>query len=107
VFSARPPGREYRDIDADLRLSRPAARKISLGGAGPAVLEAYTVPYGRDGEPEAGIVTALTPEGERVVRRTSDRALIDRLLAEDPLGRRITVTGDGFTVADTTPGPPR
>ncbi|MET8152424.1 crotonase/enoyl-CoA hydratase family protein [Actinoplanes sp. NPDC049668] len=105
VFSARPPERGYRDIDADLRLPRPAARKTGPAGTGTAVLEAYTVPYGRDGEPEAGIVTALTPDGARVVRRTRDRALIERLLAEDPLGWRIDVTGDGFTVADTTPAP--
>ncbi|MFI7542268.1 SRPBCC family protein [Actinoplanes sp. NPDC049599] len=102
VFSARPPGRGYRDINADLLLSRPDARKVSAARTGTAVLEACTVTYGRDGEPEAGIVTALTPEGERVIRRTRDRALIDRLLTEDPLGRPVTVTADGFTVA----GPP-
>ncbi|GAA3347259.1 hypothetical protein GCM10020358_61350 [Amorphoplanes nipponensis] len=105
VFSARPPGRGYRDLDADLRRPRPAVRAVSPARTGPAVLEACTVAYGRDGEPESGIVTALTPDGARVVRRTRDRALIDRLRTEDPLGWRIDVTGDGFAVADTTPAP--
>ncbi|MEU4427057.1 crotonase/enoyl-CoA hydratase family protein [Actinoplanes sp. NPDC024001] len=103
VLSARPPHREYRDIDADLRLPRPAARKVDSAWTGPAVLEACTVPYGRDGEPEAGIITAITPNGDRVVRRVTDRALIDRLLTEDPLGWQLAVTADGFTVTDTTP----
>ncbi|MEU4218500.1 enoyl-CoA hydratase, partial [Actinoplanes sp. NPDC026623] len=98
VFSARAPRRGYRDIDVGTGPARPA-RTVSPRRTGTAVLEAYTVTYGRDGEPEAGIVTALTPDGERVVRRTRDRALIDRLLAEDPLGRRIDVTADGLTVA--------
>ncbi|MFC7529929.1 crotonase/enoyl-CoA hydratase family protein [Actinoplanes sp. GCM10030250] len=103
VFSARPPRRAYRDADADLRLARPAARKVSTSWTGPAVLEAYTVPYGRDGEPEAGIVTALTANGQRVVRRVTDRELTGRLLAEDPLGWQLDITADGFTIADTTP----
>jgi acetyl-CoA C-acetyltransferase len=109
VFSARPPGRGYRDIDIDAgpRPFRPAARKVSPSHAGTAVLEAYTVPYGRDGEPEAGIVTALTPDGARVVRRTRDRTLINRLCTEDPLGWHINVTGDGFTLAGTTRAPVR
>jgi acetyl-CoA C-acetyltransferase len=95
VFSARPPGRGYRDIDA--RPPHPAVRRLSPNRAGTAVIEAYTIPYGRDGEPEAAIVTALTPDGDRVIRRTRDRALIDTLRAEDPLGRRIDVTENGFT----------
>lgn len=102
VLSAQPPRRGFRDIDADLRLPRPAARKVDTGWTGPAMLEAYTVPYGRDGEPESGIVTAITATGDRVVRRVFDRALIDRLLAEDPLGWQLEITTDGFAVSGTT-----
>jgi acetyl-CoA C-acetyltransferase len=70
VLSARPPRREYRDIDAGPRLPRPPARRALDSWTGPAVLEAYTVPYGRDGVAEATIVTAITPDGDRVVLRT-------------------------------------
>jgi acetyl-CoA C-acetyltransferase len=92
VFSARPPRREYRDIDAGPRLTRPPARKVSTTWTGAAVCEAYTVPYGRDGEPEAAVVTALTEQGDRVIHRVTDRARIDRLLAADPLGRPLDLT---------------
>ncbi|MEV6302760.1 SRPBCC family protein [Actinoplanes sp. NPDC051861] len=102
VFSARPPRRTYLDIDADLGLSRPAARKVRTGWTGTAVLEAWTVTYGRDGEPEAGIVTALTDDGDRVIRRVTDPALIDRLLTEDPLGLPLSVTAGGFAITGTT-----
>jgi acetyl-CoA C-acetyltransferase len=69
VLSARPPRSGYRDIDVDRRLPRPPARRALGSWTGPAVLEACTVPYGRDGVAEATIVTAITPDGDRVVLR--------------------------------------
>src|SRR3546814_15041268 len=35
--------------------------------AGPATIESYTVFYGRDGAPKAGVVVARTPEGKRTL----------------------------------------
>ncbi|GIE74942.1 hypothetical protein Aph02nite_08920 [Actinoplanes philippinensis] len=72
LLSARPPRPGYRDIDVDHRLERPPARRALGSWTGPAVLEAYTVPYGRDGVPEATIITAITPDGDRVVLRLTD-----------------------------------
>ncbi|KUL29219.1 type II toxin-antitoxin system Rv0910 family toxin [Actinoplanes awajinensis] len=66
VFSASPPDRPFRDVNAGLRLHRPT-RAVRTGGAG--VREAGTVVYRRDGEPEAGIVTEILDDGSRVVRR--------------------------------------
>ncbi|BEL08567.1 hypothetical protein Q0Z83_067580 [Actinoplanes sichuanensis] len=80
VLSARPPRAAYRDIDADHRLRRPPARRALGSWTGPAVLEAYTVPYRRDGVPEATIITAITPDGDRVVLRLPG----DTFLRTDP-----------------------
>ncbi|GAA1612585.1 type II toxin-antitoxin system Rv0910 family toxin [Actinoplanes couchii] len=104
VLSARPPARAFQDIDADPRLPRPAARR-SLGSyTGPAVLEAYTVPYERFGGPAPAIVTAITPGGDRVVLRLPEFSELSELLAEtDPIGWQLDVTGTTFTVTDTTP----
>ena len=35
--------------------------------AGPATIESYTVFYGRDGTPKAGVVVARTPDGQRTL----------------------------------------
>ncbi|MEU8243401.1 crotonase/enoyl-CoA hydratase family protein [Actinoplanes missouriensis] len=105
VFSATPPERPYADVDADLRMPRPAARTATGSSSGPAVLEAYTIPYDRSGSPAAAVVTALAPDGSRIVRRTTDPELIARLLAEDPLGWTVEFTADTVTVTATTRSP--
>jgi acetyl-CoA C-acetyltransferase len=93
VLSARPPRSEYRDIDADPRLPRPPARRALSSWTGPAVLEAYTVPYTRDGVAAATIVTAITPDGDRVVLRAPDMPDVS-----DLVGRWVDVVGSTFTV---------
>ncbi|MGH3714141.1 MAG: crotonase/enoyl-CoA hydratase family protein, partial [Micromonosporaceae bacterium] len=91
----------YRQLDAGLRLAR-APRRVVQAYAGPAVVEAYTASYTREGEPEAAIVSALTPDGDRVLLRVKDPELIGRVLGGDPLGWRIEVTAaDAFTVEET------
>ncbi|MBB2949032.1 acetyl-CoA C-acetyltransferase [Actinoplanes lutulentus] len=101
VFSARPPAQLYADIDADVRMDRPPARKALESYAGPAVLEAFTVPYDRSGSPSAAVITAIAPDGSRVVRRVTDRALIDRLLSSDPLGWGLDFSAGSVSVIDT------
>ncbi|MEU4154868.1 crotonase/enoyl-CoA hydratase family protein [Actinoplanes sp. NPDC026670] len=93
VLSGRPPRSEYRDIDAGHRLRRPPARRALSSWTGPAVLEACTVPYGRDGTPEATIITAITPDGDRVVLRLTGVPDIS-----DLMGRWVDVVGTAFTV---------
>lgn len=97
VYSARPPARSFRDIDAEGSIERSSPRRASSDYNGPATLEAYTVPYARDGEPEAAIVSAITPDGTRALTRSTDEEQIRALLETDPLGRRITVQGAGFS----------
>ncbi|GAA2907301.1 hypothetical protein Acy02nite_69730 [Actinoplanes cyaneus] len=80
VLSARPPGAGFRDIDAGLRLPRPA-RRVVTGPAERGVLEAYTVTYRRDGTPDTGIVTEILGDGTRVVRTVAPATL-----AGDPFG---------------------
>jgi acetyl-CoA C-acetyltransferase len=41
------------------------------GYAGPADIETYTIPYGRDGEPLHGIVIARSPDGGRTMARVT------------------------------------
>jgi len=93
VFSATPPSRPFALIDAGATLQRPAPRPVTTGYSGPAALEAYTVPHGRDGAPEAAIATALTPDGERVLLRSEDDTTVATMIAADPLGATIEIAG--------------
>ncbi|WP_436528919.1 type II toxin-antitoxin system Rv0910 family toxin [Actinoplanes sp. HUAS TT8] len=80
VLSARPPAAEFRDIDAGLRLNRPA-RRVAEDGTG--VLEAYTVTYHRDGTPESGIATEIRPDGTRTVRNVPPESLQTAMLTRE------------------------
>jgi acetyl-CoA C-acetyltransferase len=108
VLSARPPRREFRDIDADPRLPRPPARRALGSWTGPAVLEACTVPYGRDGVAEATIVTAITPDGDRVVLRLAETSDMSHLTGSwiDIDGSTITAAGGPGAELPPPPEPP-
>ena len=101
VLSARPPRAAFRDLDAGPRMSRPPARRALSSWTGPAVLEACTVLYERNGAPGFAAVTAITPGGDRVVLR--DLELAELLAETDPIGWQLDIAGTRFTVTDTTP----
>lgn len=88
IYSARPPQQMFTSINAGLRMPRPAPRPVKTGYRGPAVVEAYTVTYGRDAQPDAAVVTALTAAGDRVLARSTDTSLLRGLLG-DPLGQTV------------------
>ncbi|MFI5426874.1 enoyl-CoA hydratase-related protein [Aeromicrobium sp. UC242_57] len=56
---------------------------------GDVVIEASTVPYDRDGAPEAVVLSTLTPDGDRVLVRTDDPQVLALALDGDPLGRTV------------------
>ncbi|MEV0294558.1 acetyl-CoA acetyltransferase [Nocardia sp. NPDC050710] len=87
VYSARPPRQLFRAVEAEPISAR---RAIAPGYTGPVTVEAYTVPYrkGRDGadEPEAVVISALNPDGARILVRASDADTIAAFTKGDPLG---------------------
>jgi acetyl-CoA C-acetyltransferase len=104
VYSAKPPRRLFTDIDAGAESKRSEPRRVSSVYRGAATVEAYTVPFGRDGAPEAAIISALAPDGTRVLARSADSDVIGAVHHGDPLGWRVTV-GDpgGFFLEDAEP----
>ncbi|GEP38422.1 hypothetical protein NPS01_20850 [Nocardioides psychrotolerans] len=96
LYSATPPEQAY----AHLRpvVEQPPKRPVMTSYDGEAVVEAYTVPYERDGSPEAGILSLLTPSGVRVLVRTVDPTVVGALTDGDLLGMRVLVAGESVTV---------
>ncbi|MFI1916473.1 crotonase/enoyl-CoA hydratase family protein [Nocardia sp. NPDC020380] len=108
VYSATPPKQAFRHLTPVIE--HPPARPARSEYTGEAVVEAYTLPYDRHGDPEAAIVSLLTPQGERVLLRSNDSELLTRLSEDDLLGLPVTVSDEGLTVTSTDrvelPAPP-
>jgi acetyl-CoA C-acetyltransferase len=67
VAGASFPQDYHFQAEADAR--RGAVPSATDDYEGPAVLETYTVFYGRDGTPQQGVVLARNPAGDRIVSR--------------------------------------
>jgi acetyl-CoA C-acetyltransferase len=61
------------DYQADADAARAPIPALNEGYVGPAKVETYTIFYGRDGAPRAGVVVALTPAGERTLAHVDVR----------------------------------
>ncbi|NPC96108.1 crotonase/enoyl-CoA hydratase family protein [Nocardioides sp. zg-DK7169] len=89
IYSATPPRTPYRALAPVLLPER--ARPALDSYAGPGVVEAATAQYGRDGAPEAGILSVLTPDGARVLVRSTQPEVLDCIVGADPLGLPVQV----------------
>ncbi|WP_194816399.1 acetyl-CoA acetyltransferase [Nocardia sp. XZ_19_385] len=93
VYSAKPPARLFRSIEAEVPAAR---REVAPGYTGPATVETYTVAYrkSRDGgdEPEAVVISALNPAGARILVRASDAGTVAACTDGDPIGAPAEIT---------------
>ncbi|HEY0596645.1 acetyl-CoA acetyltransferase [Sphingopyxis sp.] len=80
------------DYQAEAETKRGPVPDLIEDYAGPATIESYTVFYGRDGGPRAGVVVARTPEGDRTLAHVdvSDAAMLAFLTdgKTEPVGAR-------------------
>lgn len=108
IYSGTPPARPFAHLKP--AIERPAPRPARTDLDGPAVIEAVTVPHGRDGEAEGAVVSAITPDGARVLLRRESAGDIATLTSGDPLRRTVRLTGDRLVLDDDRqdlPEPPR
>jgi len=90
IYSARPPRGTFATLTPQPTL--PPPRTVVEGHTGPAAVEAYTVQYDREGAPEAAIVSAITPDGQRALIRSTDPAVTEMILAEPQAGAAIELS---------------
>lgn len=99
LYSTQPGAAVPAPIDSgplQQRIEGGPRLAVAADAAGPATVETWTVEFTREG-PRRGIVIARNGAGERVVANTrEDEAVLEGLLAEDPIGRsaRVVVEGD-------------
>ncbi|MBS44156.1 MAG: enoyl-CoA hydratase [Nocardioides sp.] len=111
IYSARPPQRPFRHLRP--AFDRPPGRVVLGEPDGPregsderaveGVVEALTVPHGRDGTPEAVVLSVLTDDGARMLLRREGPEDIAALTATDLLRRRVRLA-DGDVVPLDEPG---
>jgi acetyl-CoA C-acetyltransferase len=94
IYGTRPPKRPFASLHPVPDQSRTRRARTDYTGA--ATLEAYTVRYGREGEPEAAVISALTAEGDRTLLRTAHPEAVAALAAsdEEQVGRTLELTAD-------------
>lgn len=92
VYGTRPPRRPFASLEPRVQLA--PARRASSDYVGSATLEAWTVAYSRDGRPDAAVISALTPQGERALARTSDPDVLNALQSHDPIDAPVSMAAD-------------
>ena len=91
IYSTTRPVDDFvREDPAVLQQKLDAVEHPSLSTepAGAGTIETYTVLFGRNGEPERGLVIGRLADGRRFIANTSsDPADLERMVKEDPIGR--------------------
>ncbi len=105
LYSGTPPTRRFAEIDANHRMTRATARAATADYRGPATIDAYTVPYDRNGAPEGVIVSAIAPDFTRALVRATDRDTIAAVLETDPLGQTVAIAPGTLTLTDGREAP--
>jgi acetyl-CoA C-acetyltransferase len=90
-FVAVDPARTQRAVDA--LPSRAPAGTVD----GEVVVEATSVIFERDGSPSLGIITALTPTGDRALANSRDKDALQSMCAEPWEGRTVRLRSDDGT----------
>ncbi|MBB6428079.1 acetyl-CoA acetyltransferase [Sphingopyxis sp. JAI128] len=90
------------DYQAEAEAKRGPVPEIAEDYAGPATIESYTVFYGRDGAPKAGVVVARTPDDKRTLAHidVTDAAMLAFLTdgTAEPVGTtgQVIAIDEGF-----------
>lgn len=114
ILSNEPIAAVHFPQDFDYQAEADAAREsippLNENYVGAAMIETYTVFFGRDGQPRAGVVVALTPAGERTLAHVdaADAAMVAFLTngQVEPVGTSgaIVDAGEGLRIWTSSAG---
>lgn len=95
VYSSTPGWHATPDVQPEVTATAPE-RPLVTAYQGDAVVGAYTVAHGRDGNPAEGLVVLDTPDG-RTLARVRQPDLLQDAMARELVGQHVRVTSDGTT----------
>jgi acetyl-CoA C-acetyltransferase len=94
LYSTEPPAGGFRWADCQDEVDRVPSVPAAEDHTGAVTVEAYTVMHGAEG-PETGLFALRTPDGARTFGHATDPTLLQQVMAEEAIGRRATLTGEG------------
>lgn len=97
IYSTEPPRSRFRRVDpatTQARIDARPRRPVPADHRGTAEIEATCVMHGRDGEPALAIVSALTPDGARVLANSTDHDTMVAMTTEAWEGRTVRIDGN-------------
>jgi acetyl-CoA C-acetyltransferase len=99
IYAARPPAGGFRleESGPQAESDRATRRAVAAGHDGTATMEAWTVMHDRDGEPEAAMAAALTPDGARTWATSTHPDTMAALMAGELDRSRLEIADGAFT----------
>ncbi len=96
VYSATPPDAGFRHESPQGEIDALPKRELAIGAdaAGPADIEAYSVMFSRDGEPETAFAACLLVDGRRAWGRTNDPAITAAMCDGEWVGVTVRLDAD-------------
>ncbi len=95
LYSTRPPSQPFTWSEPQAEVDRLPSREAADDYQGGVRIEAYTVMFGREGEPEQALAAVLTPEGARTWGRTTDTRAMEAMTRDEHVGRSAKLAADG------------
>ncbi|NGP05127.1 acetyl-CoA acetyltransferase [Rhodococcus sp. 14C212] len=95
VYRTEPPVGGFRRVDVQTEVDAEPTTPTLVSYEGTAMVEAWTVVYGRGAAPERAFLAARTPMGERILATCTDAENLARLATSDVVGEKVTVAPGG------------
>ena len=95
VYSTEPPARPFAHEDLQAQVDALPKRGVAEEHEGAVTVEAYSVMYGADGEPEIGHAAVRLPDGRRAWGNVTDRDAAAAMTREEFCGRPARLTREG------------
>jgi acetyl-CoA C-acetyltransferase len=97
VYSTEPPRGAFQYAYPQDEIDTMPRRELAepADAAGPAMVEAYTVMFDRDGNPETAISACLLADGRRAWGTSSEAGLAAGMCVGEWVGRAVTLDADG------------
>ena len=95
VLGAAPPEKGFAALSVQPEVDAAPRRSVAAGYTGPATGETASVVFDREGAPAVASITALLPDGRRVLAKSDEPGVLSGLLETPLTGRPVTLTAAG------------